>query len=184
MKYGGFLFGYLFYISAFLRVSLRREPPKTKPLGNLKRFPTYPFTITPRETHPKWVCRKNGGHNLWLRFRVDEHPFATYFDVQQGYKGLGFGLTASSPYPSDSVLRTPNRRSTEAADLAFSAWKALSTLPKFRPSARPARSSTAWPFTSGVFVPRLFTGPPHPHPFFGREVASPRSFGLQMTVAF
>ena len=25
------------------------------------------------------------GHNLWLYFGVDEHPFATYFNVHQGY---------------------------------------------------------------------------------------------------
>ena len=24
------------------------------------------------------------GQNLWLYFGVDEHPFATYFDVHQG----------------------------------------------------------------------------------------------------
>ena len=29
------------------------------------------------------------GHNLWRsHFGVDEHPFATNFDVQQGYKVL------------------------------------------------------------------------------------------------
>ena len=28
------------------------------------------------------------GHNLWLHFGVDEHPFATYFDVHQGYRVL------------------------------------------------------------------------------------------------
>ena len=28
------------------------------------------------------------GHNLWLLFGVDEHPFATYFDVHQGYRVL------------------------------------------------------------------------------------------------
>ena len=28
------------------------------------------------------------GHNLWLHFGVDEHPFATYFDVHQGYRAL------------------------------------------------------------------------------------------------
>ena len=26
--------------------------------------------------------------NLWLHFGVDEHPFATYFDVYQGYRVL------------------------------------------------------------------------------------------------
>ena len=26
------------------------------------------------------------GHNLWLHFGVDEHPFATYYDVHQGYR--------------------------------------------------------------------------------------------------
>ena len=25
------------------------------------------------------------GQNLWLHFGVDKHPFATYFDVHQGY---------------------------------------------------------------------------------------------------
>ena len=25
------------------------------------------------------------GHNLWLHFGVAEYPFATYFDVHQGY---------------------------------------------------------------------------------------------------
>ena len=25
-------------------------------------------------------------HNLWLHFGVDEHPFATHFDVHQGYR--------------------------------------------------------------------------------------------------
>ena len=28
------------------------------------------------------------GHNLWLHFEVDEHPFATYFDVHQVYRVL------------------------------------------------------------------------------------------------
>ena len=28
------------------------------------------------------------GHNLWLHFGVDEHPFATYFDVHQKYRVL------------------------------------------------------------------------------------------------
>ena len=28
------------------------------------------------------------GHNPWLHFDVDEHPFATYFDVHQGYRVL------------------------------------------------------------------------------------------------
>ena len=28
------------------------------------------------------------GHNLWLHVRVDEHPFATYFDVHQEYRVL------------------------------------------------------------------------------------------------
>ena len=27
------------------------------------------------------------GHNLWLHFGVDEHPFATY-DVHQGFPGF------------------------------------------------------------------------------------------------
>ena len=27
-------------------------------------------------------------HKLWLHFEVDEHPFATYFDVHQGYRVL------------------------------------------------------------------------------------------------
>ena len=26
------------------------------------------------------------GQNLWLHFGVDEHPFATYFDVHQKYR--------------------------------------------------------------------------------------------------
>ena len=28
------------------------------------------------------------GHNLWPDFGVDEHSFATYFDVLQGYRVL------------------------------------------------------------------------------------------------
>ena len=31
------------------------------------------------------------GHNLWLHFGRDEHPFATYFDVHQGYRVLTHG---------------------------------------------------------------------------------------------
>ena len=32
-------------------------------------------------------CNKKAmGHNLWLHCGVDEHPFATYFDVHQGYR--------------------------------------------------------------------------------------------------
>ena len=26
------------------------------------------------------------GHNLWLHFGVDEHPFVPYFDVRQEYR--------------------------------------------------------------------------------------------------
>ena len=47
-------------------------------------------------SYPKW-CRTSFthstpkkpfsiGHNLWLHFGVDEHPFATYCDVHQGYR--------------------------------------------------------------------------------------------------
>ena len=28
------------------------------------------------------------GHNLWLHFGVDEHPFATHFDVHHNYRVL------------------------------------------------------------------------------------------------
>ena len=28
------------------------------------------------------------GHNLWLHFGVDEHPFATYLDVHQEFPGF------------------------------------------------------------------------------------------------
>ena len=28
------------------------------------------------------------GHNLWLHFGVDEHSFATYFDVHLGFPGF------------------------------------------------------------------------------------------------
>ena len=28
------------------------------------------------------------GQKLWLHFGVDEHPFASYFDVHQGYRVL------------------------------------------------------------------------------------------------
>ena len=34
------------------------------------------------------ATRGRGRHNLWLHFGVDEHPFATYFDVHQGYHWL------------------------------------------------------------------------------------------------
>ena len=30
----------------------------------------------------------HGLHILWFHFGVDEHPFATYFDVHQGYRVL------------------------------------------------------------------------------------------------
>ena len=33
------------------------------------------------------------GHNLWLHFGVDEHPFATYFDVHQGYRVLTHSIS-------------------------------------------------------------------------------------------
>ena len=36
-------------------------------------------------------CTRNPmavGQNLWLHFGVDEHLFATYFDVHQGYRVL------------------------------------------------------------------------------------------------
>ena len=39
------------------------------------------------ETMPKAPSRDVAmGHNLWLHFGVDEHPFATYFDFHQGYR--------------------------------------------------------------------------------------------------
>ena len=31
------------------------------------------------------------GHNLWLHVGVDAHPFATYFEVHQGYRVLTHG---------------------------------------------------------------------------------------------
>ena len=33
-------------------------------------------------------CNMAMGHSLWLDFGVDEHPFATCFDVHQGYRVL------------------------------------------------------------------------------------------------
>ena len=36
-----------------------------------------------------WMINGHGLHNLWRsHFGVDEHPFATYFDVHQGYRVL------------------------------------------------------------------------------------------------
>ena len=36
-----------------------------------------------------WIGRYMAmGHNLWLYFGVDEHPFATYFDAHQKYRVL------------------------------------------------------------------------------------------------
>ena len=37
------------------------------------------------------------GHNLWLRFRVDEHPFATCFDVHQGVQGFDRQPSTNQP---------------------------------------------------------------------------------------
>ena len=36
---------------------------------------------------PSFISYAHGSHKLWLHFGVDEHSFATYFDVQ-GYRVL------------------------------------------------------------------------------------------------
>ena len=55
---------------------------------------------SPVNTNKQWLpmvskwCRISSihsmamGHNQWLHFGMDEHPFATYFDVRQGYRVL------------------------------------------------------------------------------------------------
>ena len=40
------------------------------------------------------------GHKLWLHFGVDEHRFATYFDVHQGYRVLTHSLWCPASRPS------------------------------------------------------------------------------------
>ena len=35
------------------------------------------------------------GHNLWLHFGVDEHPFAADFDVHQGHRVLTYSHLAT-----------------------------------------------------------------------------------------
>ena len=40
------------------------------------------------EGHQTFYADVAMGHNLWLRFGVTEHPFATYVDVHQGYFGF------------------------------------------------------------------------------------------------
>ena len=63
-------------LCAFFRV-----PPKMASVSSWCPFKP-PKKVNPqkgRQTHSAM------GHNLWLHFGVDEHPFATYFDVHQGY---------------------------------------------------------------------------------------------------
>ena len=43
----------------------------------------------PRESGASvFHCQMAMKHNLWLHIGVDEHPFANYFDVHQGYRDL------------------------------------------------------------------------------------------------
>ena len=48
------------------------------------------------------------GHNPWLHFGVDQHPFATYFDAHQGYRILTHShtnrvLTHSHMFTSEAL---------------------------------------------------------------------------------
>ena len=55
-----------------------------------------------RLTPPHWVWVKNRvPPNLWLLFGVDEHPFATYFDVPrvQGFDPQPFGCGSKPMVP-------------------------------------------------------------------------------------
>ena len=58
----------------------------TQVANRLLTCPNYPFG--------------HGLQNLWLHFGVDEHPFATYFDVHQGYRVLGGLEEALHPTPT------------------------------------------------------------------------------------
>ena len=52
------------------------------------------------DTSQKQGCLDNHvsmGHNLRLHFWVDEHPFATYFDVHHGYRVLTHSHVLSNP---------------------------------------------------------------------------------------
>ena len=50
------------------------------------------------------------GHNLWLHFGVDARPFATYFDVHQGYHWFG-----------PTKMACPNRMSNQI-EARMSKW--------------------------------------------------------------
>ena len=65
------------------------------------------------------------GQNLWLHFGVDEHPFATYFDVHQGYRVL----THSQIRPLNPVsLWSPFKQKFPASLVVFlfSFWPTFS----------------------------------------------------------
>ena len=50
---------------------------------------------------PRLVRDMAMGHNLWLYFGVDEHPFATYFDVHQGYRVLTHSHMSQNSFSVD-----------------------------------------------------------------------------------
>ena len=59
------------------------------------------------------------GHTLWLHFGVDEHPFATYFDVHRGYGVLTHSHMISqiggTIKKRGAKLQTPNSKIKRAA---------------------------------------------------------------------
>ena len=52
------------------------------------------------------------GHNLWLHFGVDEHPFTTCVDVHQGYRVLTHSQVSENPTSKGAAAsrRSSSRR--------------------------------------------------------------------------
>ena len=80
------------------------------------------------------------GHNLCLHFGVDEHPFATYFDVHQGYRVL-----TSHIMSCDRVPRAPSPMGSPGSShpIGSAARSAAALRPRWAPAPRPPRCAGA-----------------------------------------
>ena len=67
---------------------------------------------------PFWSeCQVAMGHNLWLYVGVDEHLFATYMDVHQGYRVLTHSQVAKAVKKKTRAPELPELTQEISADL-------------------------------------------------------------------
>ena len=82
-RFGSWTLDKMSTCASFFGVSFSSAPPRVS-------FSSASVTLVQVAVFPGHPAPTRYGHGAYpmLHFRVDEHPFATYFDVHQGYRVL------------------------------------------------------------------------------------------------